>query len=246
MVGQHKSKKPLIKIYTLRLFLAVGIAVFLSIQIHLFIYAATDVLISPSLNEPPQTIPKLNATGLQHAIRNLYRRQYPIFLFGHTTGHSGSGTFQEAIAQQGCPWKITVDQFEYRADGEKDWSFDKEGFDDKCEFTKSELVPHLVKAVKSKAQKMRRYIGGEDDDDKEKRGESAEDEDEDEKDDDDDETEEGANRVSSDAKQSDKIDLNGTAFIDLGKRITHFHIHLSMATRVTPVTLYISQMKMIT
>ena len=216
MLGRHKSKKPILTIHTLRLFLAIGIGVFLSIQIHLFLYGITDVLVLwPILNEPPQTIPKLNATGLQHAIRNLHQRQFPIFLFGHTTGHSGSGTFQESMAQQGCPWQITVDKFEYTADGEKDWAFDKEGFDDKCEFTKNELVPHLVKAVTSKAEKHRRYIGGKDNDDKKRRGDSGEDEDGDE--DDDDETEEGANRASSDAKQSDRIDLNSTAFIDLGK-----------------------------
>jgi hypothetical protein len=62
----------------------------------------------------------------------------PIFLFGHSTGHSGTGTFHQSILEPGCPWNITIDKFEYMVEGEGKW-----GYDEGCELVKAQLIPHL-------------------------------------------------------------------------------------------------------
>jgi hypothetical protein len=206
----RREHKPKISIFKLRLCLAGGIGLFLGIQLHLLSYTA-DLFNHSIMHEEPLTIPKLNATGLKVAIRNLMN-QSPLFLLGHTTGHSGSGTFQESMAQPGCFWNLAVDKFEYVADGEKDWAFDKEGYDDKCEMTKRELVPHMVNAIKSKAMKMRRYIDSRADDDDE-----GDDDDDDNDDDDDEEEVVSKNASSSIALQMENVGFGNTAFIDLGK-----------------------------
>lgn len=114
------------------------------------------------------------------------------------------------MAQPGCPWDLTVDKFEYVADGEKDWAYDIDGFDKSCELTKNELVPHLVRAIKSKAMKMRLY----------RKEEAREEEDDDGSDDDDDSNNDVVSyNNASIAKQLEGIGINSTAFIDLGKSL---------------------------
>ena len=196
---QSRKSKLLISISTIRLCLAVGIGLFLGVQFRLL--TSTTNLFTPASSDYEQlTLPKLDAEGLQAAIRALHTRS-PLFLFGHTTGHSGSGTFQESMAQPGCLWNLTVDKFEYVVDGEKEWAYDVEGLDGDCEMTKTKLVPHLVKAIMSKASKLRQYDS---------------DEEEDVADDDDDN---GVRDVSSDAPFENQLKLigEGAAFIDMGK-----------------------------
>lgn len=114
------------------------------------------------------------------------------------------------MAQPGCPWDLTVDKFEYVADGEKDWAYDIDGFDKSCELTKNELVPHLVRAIKSKAMKMRLY----------RKEEAREEDDDDGSDDDDDSNNDVVSyNNASIAKQLEGIGINSTAFIDLGKSL---------------------------
>ena len=62
----------------------------------------------------------------------------PLFIFGHSTGHAGTGTFHESLIQAGCPWNSTVDEFEYLAQGEEKWPYDSD-----CSLVKMELIPHL-------------------------------------------------------------------------------------------------------
>lgn len=104
---------------------------------------------------------------------------------------------------------MTVDQFEYVTDDEKSWAFDIEGFDDTCELTKSNLVPHLVGAIRSKARKMTLVVDDDDDGD------------------DDDQEEEEEAVVSSNAtieKQLEglikDIGKESAAFIDMGEHIS--------------------------
>jgi hypothetical protein len=66
----------------------------------------------------------------------------PIFIFGHSTGHSGTGTFHQSIIQPGCPWNTTVEEFEYVAEGEKKWQYDGD-----CALVERELIPHLLESV---------------------------------------------------------------------------------------------------
>lgn len=69
----------------------------------------------------------------------------PLFIFGHSTGHSGTGTFQQSIIQPGCPWSAVVDEFEYLADGEKTWPYDAE-----CSLVQKKLIQHLYSVVANK------------------------------------------------------------------------------------------------
>lgn len=159
MKGIHHKTR--ISISTLRLILATGIGLFLGIQFRLLAHT----LSSPTQQTEEPLIQPLNATGLRQAIRKL-QQQSPLFLFGHTTGHSGSGTFQESLAQPGCFWDITVDKFEYVTEDEKTWANDVKGYDDNCDLTKSKLMPHLTGAIKRKARKLRLVdVQDEDDDD---------------------------------------------------------------------------------
>ena len=79
---------------------------------------------------------------------DLYQPQkdtiYPRFIFGHSTGHSGTGTFHQSILLPGCPWNSTVDEFEYLADGERKWPYDAD-----CSLVERELIPHLWNATSS-------------------------------------------------------------------------------------------------
>jgi hypothetical protein len=226
-----KSKlkyKPKVSISTLRLFIATGIGLLFGIQFRLLTYTAQLPTSQPLLIQP------LNETGLRHAIEHL-KKQSPLFLFGHTTGHSGSGSFHEALVQSGCPWDLTVDKFEYVADGERDWAYDIEGYDKSCEMTKTELVPHLVRAIESKARKMRLYREEEDDQDDDGGGSG---------DDDDSNTKDVVSyNNASIAKQLESIGSNSTVFIDLGKtlnqnfcvRIRVYNTHPSQVTFTTQV-----------
>ncbi|KAL7516374.1 hypothetical protein ACHAWX_001396 [Stephanocyclus meneghinianus] len=69
----------------------------------------------------------------------------PLFIFGHSTGHSGTGTFHQSIIQPGCPWSAVVDEFEYLADGEKTWPYDAE-----CSLVQKKLIQHLYSVVANK------------------------------------------------------------------------------------------------
>ena len=109
------------------------------------------------------------------------------------------------MAQPGCPWNLTVDKFEYVVDGEKEWAYDVEGLDGDCEMTKTELVPHLLNAMMSKASKLRRYASDE------------QEEEEDSADDDDDDIGDISSDESFDNKRKQIGD--GAAFIDMGEHI---------------------------
>lgn len=88
--------------------------------------------------------PRIN----QLPTNNNNRTNTPIFIFGHSTGHSGTGTFHQSLLQPGCPWDInaTVDEFEYLAEGERKWNYDVE-----CSLVRERLIPHLVEVVHGKA-----------------------------------------------------------------------------------------------
>jgi hypothetical protein len=66
----------------------------------------------------------------------------PIFLFGHSTGHSGTGTFHQSLLEPRCPWNSTIDEFEYMAEGERKW-----GYDEDCKLVKEHLIPHLFDVI---------------------------------------------------------------------------------------------------
>ena len=75
----------------------------------------------------------------------------PLFIFGHSTGHTGSGSFHQSIMQPGCRlWNTTIDEFEYLAEGEKKWKWpnDVNNYDDDdCSFVNDVLIPHVMKVV---------------------------------------------------------------------------------------------------
>ena len=70
----------------------------------------------------------------------------PFFIFGHSTGHSGSTTFHKTLGEPGCPWN-PVSHFE---DKYKDKFLDEKKWpdDSKCELTNSKLIPHLLSRIK--------------------------------------------------------------------------------------------------
>jgi hypothetical protein len=78
-----------------------------------------------------------------------YRRstfEYPpFFIFGHSTGHSGSTTFHDTLGKSGCPWKpVSHFEDEYKDEflREQNWPDDN-----KCELTNSKLIPHLLSRI---------------------------------------------------------------------------------------------------
>jgi hypothetical protein len=204
---KQQRRLPLRSLY---LFLAIGIGLILGIQIRLLAY--THQTLSPNppkLNFLSQPLPieRINSVSLQQAIQTL-SKQSPIFIFGHSTGHSGSGTFHESLAQSGCPWNITVDKFEYRVEGETNWTYNE---NEPCGSTERELVPHLVEVVKSKARKVRGLIDDDDNENGEDFGEGSVEE----------RSRGAASKVIDEPKSLDMLleglDKESIAFIDLGE-----------------------------
>jgi hypothetical protein len=67
----------------------------------------------------------------------------PLFIFGHSTGHSGTGSFHSSLAQPGCPWdNNTVETFENTVEGEKVWPPDPD-----CTLTWTKLVPFILSSI---------------------------------------------------------------------------------------------------
>ena len=65
-----------------------------------------------------------------------------IYIFGHSTGHSGTGTFHKSLQNtRGCLWNTTIGEFEYLAKGERRWRYDTD-----CSLVKERLIPHLVES----------------------------------------------------------------------------------------------------
>ncbi len=67
----------------------------------------------------------------------------PLFIFGHSTGHSGTGTFHSSLSEQGCPWdNHSVSIFENMVEGENVWPYDPN-----CTLTWNTLVPFILSSV---------------------------------------------------------------------------------------------------
>ena len=99
-----------------------------------------DVVTSASSNQ---------ATSIQkdmHAEDNI-----GFFIFGHSTGHSGSTTVHNALIQPGCPWdnSLLVEHFENEHPGERIWPHDVD-----CSLTETTLVPFLQSTMESKKQEL--------------------------------------------------------------------------------------------
>lgn len=109
------------------LLLTIGILLFLTLQLGQ-LYYYTSSYDSPQYYEDD---------GITNS---------PLFIFGHTTGHSGSGTFHNALSRPGCPWDTnsTVEAFENVADGEIHWPSDPD-----CHLTNTKLIPHLMTSIQS-------------------------------------------------------------------------------------------------
>lgn len=73
-------------------------------------------------------------------------RPFPNFIFGHSTGHSGTGSFHIAMVGPGCPWDISVNAFEDSlrsgTEQEKNWPYDPN-----CSKVLSTLIPHIDEKV---------------------------------------------------------------------------------------------------
>ena len=136
----------------------------------------------------------LNSSQLKIAIHNL-RKNSPIFLFRHSMGHSGTGTFHESMSQPGCPWKVTVNKFEYMVKEERNLKNETS-----CFLTQTKLLPRIISRIKSEISLGRRASRRPtmkqydvDDDDR------------------------ILLQSESIAMQMEGIDKSGIAFIDLGK-----------------------------
>jgi hypothetical protein len=114
-------------------------------------YSNHLLFIDPSVAElAPTPNRALNSAGLKIAIQNL-REKSPIFLFGHSTGHSGTGSFHESMSQPGCPWNVTVDKFEYIVKEERNLEYDPT-----CFLTQKKLLPRIISRIKNERSIARR------------------------------------------------------------------------------------------
>lgn len=68
------------------------------------------------------------------------------FIFGHSTGHSGSTTVHDALKQGGCPWDgHMLNMFERTPERKKEWDFDGD-----CERTRSAILPFFETKIDAK------------------------------------------------------------------------------------------------
>ena len=78
------------------------------------------------------------------------RHRRPRFIFGHSTGHSGSTTLHKVLASPGCPWQ-SVARFEMRSKagkGEKGWAPDYPA----CANMTRHLVPEIAALVRGETE----------------------------------------------------------------------------------------------
>eukprot|EP00804_Cyclotella_cryptica_P007042 CCRYP_019908-RA/>CCRYP_019908-RA protein AED:0.03 eAED:0.03 QI:70/1/1/1/1/1/2/55/539 len=133
-------RRPPVTVLGLKLFLGTGICLFVGIQVRLLAYSSHSLFVDTLIADlAPIPISTLNSTCVQHLMK-----KSPIFLFGHSTGHSGSGTFHESMSQPGCPWNVTVDKFEYTVKEER-----KLIHDTKCSLTHNKLIPRIISLIKN-------------------------------------------------------------------------------------------------